>query len=74
MVWQTLACCSLSLFLFLPIELIDVFHYAAVGWSLMKNLWQWTVNGSDLWVTKLKSACFLHAVFDSQLVDWMMSG
>ena len=40
----------------------------------MKNLWQWTVNGSDLWVTKLKSACFLHAVFDSQLVDWMMSG
>ena len=40
----------------------------------MKNLWQWTVNGSDLWVTELKSACFLHAVFDSQLVDWMMSG
>ena len=40
----------------------------------MKNPWQWTVNGSDLWVKELKSACFLQAVFDSQLVDWMMSG
>lgn len=54
--------------------LIDVFNYPAVGWSLMKNPWQWTVNGSDLWVKELKSARFLRAVFDSQLVHWMMSG
>ena len=56
------------------LELIDVFNYPAVGWSLMKNPWQWTVNGSDLWVKQLKSARFLQAVIDSQLVDWMMSG
>lgn len=36
----------------------DVFNYPAVGWSLMKNPWQWTVNGSDLLGKGVKECAF----------------